>query len=297
MATISMERFIAGVRRYSEFALPIRLAISAALTLAAGTGLGFVAEYAAYNWAMHYGLRPPLEGIPYLRVAVTALTFSILIGGVVAYVGARVMLAMLLDWIHKSLERSASGEAIDPDPPKTMMRKLIHTSVVWYRQRSAMEAVVIAGLASVSAVLFLLYPEPTDRFSIKQLQFFGIGLLCFCAMLLIWNVRVQYWIATAAVALVIFVLPVALFHTEVYGHVLRGLGYGGGSAVSVTVVEDPQSRPARTQVVGYLMLRTSSSLIVYERGSQRMREIPIEQVLFVDHAVTRLTDRPYDLPW
>lgn len=296
MASISLNRFIAVIRRYSEFALPVRLAISAALTLAAGTGLGFVAEYAAYNWAMHYGLRPPLEGIPYLRVAVTALTFSILVGGAMAYLAARLLIAMFVEWVHKNVEHVQDvGESIEAAAPKT--KAVINAVVAWYRRRAPLEAVVIAGLVSLLPLLYVLYVEAPAKNPPKLLQVCGMWVLFFCAMLLIWNVRVQYWIATAAVAIVIFVLPVALFNTEIYGHVLRGLGYGGGSAVSITVVEDPQSRASRTQVVGYLMLRTNSSLIVYERSSQRMREIPIEQVLFLDHAVTRLRDRTYDLPW
>jgi len=293
------ERFLSLIKRFSGFALPVRLLASAAVTLAAGTGLGFVAEYAAYSWAIYYGIRPPLEGIPYLRVAVTGLTVAVLFGGAVVYIAAQLAAHLLLDWLTKNVEKARDfGRSIEKLAPKTGAAGLIEAGLRWYRDRKVLGALVISGALAAAALLYVYYVDNLNASRPRELTpLVAVPLLVFVSMLLIWNTNTKYWISITAVLLVVLGGPVAFFHVEVYGNLLRALGYGGGSRVSVTVVEDPQSNAPRTVVSGYLMLRTTTALIVFESTTQRMREVPMQQVLFIDHSVTTLSDRPYRLPW
>ncbi len=50
------------------------------LTVLGGSGLlGILSEFATYSYAIYYGFRPPVEGIPYLRVTITLVSFVLVI--------------------------------------------------------------------------------------------------------------------------------------------------------------------------------------------------------------------------
>jgi hypothetical protein len=89
---------------YGALVFPLRLAVGGFVTLVAGTWLGFVAEYAAYRWAIYYGMRPPLEGIPYLKVAVTGLSVCILFGGAIVYALVHLAASAILRHIERLTE-------------------------------------------------------------------------------------------------------------------------------------------------------------------------------------------------
>ena len=70
-----------AIERYLSWSLPVRLAVGVFASAVGGFGLGLISEYAAYRYAIHIGIRPPFEGIPYLRVSIASLTFIALFGG------------------------------------------------------------------------------------------------------------------------------------------------------------------------------------------------------------------------
>ena len=75
MTTLQQRLQMLG-KRILENAVPLKLAVGAILGIVTGPGLlGFLSEYATYRYSLYYGLRPPLEGIPYLRAAVTLGSF------------------------------------------------------------------------------------------------------------------------------------------------------------------------------------------------------------------------------
>lgn len=86
-------------RWYSALSLPVRLLIGAVVSGLGGIGVGIISEYAAYNFALYHDIRPPLEGIPYLRATVSAITFLSLMGAGVIYsavfLSAKVLVAAM----------------------------------------------------------------------------------------------------------------------------------------------------------------------------------------------------------
>jgi hypothetical protein len=70
--------------KYAGLVFPLKLLIGTVLGIALGPGfVGLLSEYATYYYAIDLGIRPPLEGIPYLKSAVTA--GSLLLAVVVAF--------------------------------------------------------------------------------------------------------------------------------------------------------------------------------------------------------------------
>lgn len=63
-----------------SLSIPLRLLTGALVATIGGGYVGFLSEFAAYNYAIYYGFRPPLEGIPYLRVSVMVIAFLLYLG-------------------------------------------------------------------------------------------------------------------------------------------------------------------------------------------------------------------------
>jgi hypothetical protein len=294
----AVARFSDLLRRYFEYALPIRLAIGGVITLIAGTGFGFIAEYAAYSWAIYYGIRPPLEGIPYLKIAVTGLTAVIFFGGAALYFFAHAAAGALLNYVS-AVHRKISGYE------KTLDRLLSapessHVSD-WMLEKFKSLSFTAALLTSASisfgfVALIALISHFQNLPPKTAAENSGLFLLLLLGLLLLWNKNSQTWFAIISVFILTIGVPAAFFHVDSYSRLLRLLGYGGGLPIIVVVVEDPGSNRDRTQVDGYLMLRTTSALLVYEPAKNRIREISLQQVLFLDHAARPLSERHPKLP-
>ena len=89
---------------FRAWSLPRRILVSILVGFIAGPGLiGFLSEYATYLYALGADVRPPVEGIPYLRASVTlfSMTLATLVGlifwlarGVVGLLVGQVILAI-----------------------------------------------------------------------------------------------------------------------------------------------------------------------------------------------------------
>jgi hypothetical protein len=271
---------------YGALVFPLRLAVGGFVTLVAGTWLGFVAEYAAYRWAIYYGMRPPLEGIPYLKVAVTGLSVSILFGGAIVYVLVRLAANTLLQYVERA--PGAFGD---------FGQAVVDAFLEFYRNFSVGAVLAISFTVACLVGIGVYITQYIERNDFPVLtDAIGVALLSFFSMLLLWNRNVGVWLAFLAVAAVTIIIPVALFSVTVYDNLLRFLGYGGGLPVVVTVVEDPKEAHSRTELNGFLMLRTNSALLLFEPEKARIREIPLQQVLFLDHNAVPLAKRVPRVP-
>jgi preprotein translocase subunit SecE len=295
MSKGKVQRVVDALRRYSTFAFPIRLMIGAVVTVVAGTGLGFIAEYASYSWAIYYGIRPPLEGIPYLKLAVSALTIAIFLGGALLYVAIHFAAGALLGYANVMFRQlDFYAGLVEKIAPKSGAKSIRGAMFARLRTLKATHAVAFAIFTAGATFIGCRYlPSP-----MREDPYFSslISTSTFVLVLMLWNTRTQAWIALLAVVGLIAALPLSFFHVDFYSKLLRTLGYGGGLPVSVTVVEDPDSDRKRTVVEGFLMLRTTSAILLFDSKQSHIREIPLQQVLFIDHAAVRLSGRKPALP-
>lgn len=268
------------------FGLPLRLLLGAILgALGGSTFLGVISEFAGYSYAIHYGVRPPLEGIPYLRASVTLLTISVFFLGAIAFLAVYLLghawtkLFSLLDKIPSA--RQSNGATVQDIREWPLKRRLIHiltlsvpltltlTSTAFWHPGFNFEGSPFTFGASVFITLIVLY---TILYSPNTIR----------------------WIALISTLLVFVVAPVFLFHAHQYGSLLRFIGYGGGLHVQVTYIE-PQPEALR-EIKGALVLRTSEAIIVYDPEQRVYREIPIQTVRSISHRATNLAERYYVLP-
>lgn len=266
------------------FALPIRLLLGAILgALGGSTFLGVISEFAGYSYAIHYGVRPPLEGIPYLRASVTLLTITVFFAGAIVFLivyflgHAWTRLFSLLD----KIPGQASGATVQNIRNWPLKHRVIHiltlsvpltltlTSIAFWHPGFALEGSPYTWGASVLITFIVLY---TVLYSPNTIR----------------------WIALISTVLVFVVAPAFLFHAHRYGSLLRFIGYGGGLHVKIIYIE-PQPEVLR-EIKGALVLRTSEAIIVYDPEQRVYREIPIQTVRSISHRAASLTERSYALP-
>lgn len=166
-----------------------------------------------------------------------------------------------------------------------------------YRKLTIQNAVFasLALILTVGSVFYSIQRFVYDtRVPLAELAAASLGAFVF--LMLFWNQALRVWLALTALFLMFVVIPGALFNVNIYDNVLRRLGYGGGLPITVTVTGDPSETKCLTAINAYLMLRTNSALILYEPEQGRIREVPLQQILYIDQRAVPLPDRKPKLP-
>ena len=215
--------------KYLGLALPIRLLLGGVISGLGGSGLvGFLSEYAAYSYAVFYGIRPPLEGIPYLRVAVTTATLVVFMGSaalfllVVAFArflilyGYHVVRLILmyiglaltpLRWLRRYIPavRSRVGRRhLELPEPKEFVKKHLVS-------RPARQIVLIALLLALILGSIAAFDEynRTGETAMAVIQGAGAGAVIVVMILLLWRPELVSLFATlgTAISLCLLLLP------------------------------------------------------------------------------------------
>lgn len=254
---------------------PYAVQLRVLLIILGGTGLlGLVAEFATYSYAIYFGFRVPVEGVPYLRAAVTLVSFvSILLcilGFTVIYFLANVMLVSidtLLVYFSKLLGKneqllfSEIFSIIRTRPPLWLFFLCVVTSGLY------------------ASILTFVLPEPFNALSFidivnnSAVLFFATFLTFMFVTVSVFIPKIIKNIAILAGAVSLIFIPALLFHADSYANFLRITGFGGGRLVSIEFRNDSESQ-AREIAEGYLLLRTQTYTIIYEEIGNEVLEIP-----------------------
>ena len=269
--------------------------------------LGFLSELATYRFAINYGIRPPLEGIPYLRATVT-------FGGIFITVIAAIVFLLTLRFASNAATRVAGivrdveffqnrlfpeGISGIPSIEETLQRfrKLPITSIF---ALAFTTGILMAGLVSLidgymGEASFKQAPLP----EIFYYSIFGLWAMIF--VFVAWNRITIWYIAAASTFLSYMGVLILMFTPSHYASFLRFLGYGGGLPVAIELdtlqQTDSGFSVSNSQAYeGYLLLRTTDSLILYDAESAEVLEFPVSKVLSVRHKAEPLTQLDYKLP-
>lgn len=285
---------------YSDLSIPARLAIGGVVSAVGGAGVvGFLSEYAAYTYAIYYGVRPPLEGVPFLRVAVTAMTFLVYSCSALIFL-LLLLLARLLLWYSYNLLRQflqwslflrryfeSLGKLIPvsrkvaklfvlPEPEELVDRYL-------RPQKPRVIAVwTIVAFLLVGTLVFTDQIGATGQIWISLLYGVVTGILVGTALVLLWRPALISAVASMGTLLFFVVAPFSLFHAPSYGSVLRMIGYGGGIPVSVGILAE--SGEIVRGATGFLVLRTNEALMLYEPPNGVI-EIPYGKIGSIDYSM------------
>lgn len=273
--------FIATWKFLTSLSLPQRIISSLVVSLIAGPALvGFVSEYATYCYAVRSGVRPPVEGIPFLRASVTlACIFLSLAVGIAIILARQAIneLVVLYLWSWKFIVSRAKKWGLDTifklegDPPENPMAALegviaridIKNLFAWYAAFLFTTSFATFYLEGVVAALTLAFSM----------------VLAVTIMLSVWRPGF-IWLAATLVGIALQVICIfSLFNQQHFGTFLARIGFGGN--VPVVIYYKNSLSPISMQLV----LRSGDWFIGRSCSASPSAhiEIPVEQVLRIEY--------------
>lgn len=307
-----LDQSLAYIKRVLPWTISLKLGLGALLGAVGGAGiLSYLTEYATYSYAIHYGIRPPLEGVPYLKVAVGFGSFFLLLTGAVVLT-LTVMALRAFVWVFSYAV--AFGYVF----LKNIVQKIrswkfeflmeLKRSFAAYRKNLDLSAnssasshevfvrvctMVLLAIAGVQSRLF------GDDDSLKSdaasiAYSFGYFYLLM-ATLVVDRPKLAWWFAIGSTLTYFAICIGAMFMPTQYSSFLRLVGYGGGLPVAVSMRDDPTESQSKGENF-YLMLRTNESFVVMNAQKNKFTEIPRDQVRSISHADGGLRSLPYQLP-
>jgi len=270
---------------FFQWSLPLKLLTSVVVALVGGGFLGYLAEFATYNYAIQFGFRVPIEGIPYLKAAVTFGSFFLFLTGVLVFAltwfALKTILAprRFLDglrkcaWMNnwsgwKSLADQVKDET-NPTGGATLLDRTINKT--W--PRILIFAFTVAALLPIAvwSGYNLFSPMPSEV--LYPMYIIGAP---FTAAMLIAQVRPNSLPVLATVGTLLYFVGalVVLWTPTTHAWMLRQLGYGGGIPIRIELSEDHITIPMDAKSDLYLMSRTTEAYILFDRISKEFVEVP-----------------------
>lgn len=251
------------------------------------SGSGFFAllsDFATYNFALWYGFRIPVEGVPYLKMTVALLGLFTAVSVLLLYFSIYALLNILWfmmrtsnqisAWLDKftNLKDSDSAARIE-----RVMRELSNIAIIIISL-----SIAVAYYLIVTAVFYI-----SDDCGDNGINCFNHGPTSFIYVLIVFLSLVMarpQWIkliAGIASISVIFIILVYAFSPSKYAEFLRFAGFGGGKPISVYMLGvDSKSE---TKVEGGLLIRSNDYLTVYSERTQSSLEIPMALVRKIEY--------------
>jgi hypothetical protein len=283
------------INAVSNLSLPIRLTIGGLIGVLGGSSfLGFISEFAGYSYAIHYGARPPLEGIPYLRASVTLLSLTLFLAGAAAFTTVYFIGKIFFMPIDVTLRSLAWVKKASPDQVRRAAIRIRTMPILEKMKRVAMASIFLTGAILSMAFISGLTIEPGSKITFTLVDAVLIYALSFVLYMLMLSPQVWRWLALLSATFLFVIAPIALFNAHFYSRLLRFIGYGGGIHVSLVFSEPEAEVMRRTE--GALFLRTSSAIILYDFRQGKFHEIPMQTIRSISHPAVSFSRREFILP-
>lgn len=292
------------MKSFFDLALPIKLVVGAILGIIAGPGLiGLISEYATYVYAIRIGIRPPLEGIPYLNATVGVGSLMLVITASALFILVRTIVYRLMLRITSSITDtqniinifSFSFKKFFKFKAQTLETLRLTETIKNLNFREillvSLPTAIICGLLvysvsllQASRVLQLFSEHSVFSENYALVNGFFCAIVVFIVMLTIWSEKAIWWIASLSGVSFYIACFTFMFSLSLYSDFLRLVGYGGGAEVVVT------QRVGTSDVMEnsyHLLLRTTDSLICIDNSNQQIVEIPINKVQSIKYSLTQ----------
>lgn len=285
--------------RALPWAMPLKLIFGAILGALGSAGLlGYLSEFATYSYSVYYGIRPPVEGIPYLRAAVTYGSFFLLISAALIFGSSVALINSFIGYLDNTIEKARGIISIVVDPPEIPLSRDV-TEILTKRsaKQILLMLIAVAGVFTAAGYIAATVIDSVDQKAeisptIIALSCGSYGLI---TALAISRKGAIWWIAAAATIAYFAAWLIVLFSPIKYSQFLRMVGHGGGIQVAIEL-RDPDHSRAFSRRSCYLMIRSTDAIIVYSDSDRRIVEIPRDQVRSISHDSDGLLHLPYKLP-
>jgi len=270
------------IERFLNLTLPWRILLSATIVFLSGPALiGFLSEYATYWYAINNGVRPPVEGIPYLAATVTFVSVLIVLAASITFYLSRIVVRYFIgnvvvafegytrlpNTISRLLKRSFSFESA------SLNRTVIQVGGITDKIRgvSTKGIIIISAVTALSA-FGITYCRLSNIGETEALQqALAISIYSIALILSLWRQYVMKVIASLSVVFFYVFSISLLFNQTYYSEFLKLTGFGGGQMVSLNL----KGRP--TPIEMELILRSKDWFIGFSANGDNL-EIPLEAV-------------------
>lgn len=267
---------------FLNLTFPWRILLSAMMVFLSGPALiGFLSEYATYWYAINKGVRPPVEGIPYLSATVTFASLSIVLTASIAFYLSRAIVRYFIgnvvasfegytklpSMILKLLKRLFSFES------ESLNRTIDHVGGITDKIRSVSpKGIIILSMVIALSVFGISYWRLSVAQDGKVLEgATAISIYAIALILSLWRQFIMKLIAFLSVVLFYVFSVSLLFNQTYYSEFLKLTGFGGGQVISINLKD--QSTPVEME----LILRSKDWFIGFSENGENL-EIPKESV-------------------
>lgn len=291
------------IRRTVVWSFPIKLALSGLIGALGGSSLlGIFSEYANYFYAMSYGIRPPIEGIPYLKASVTLISLALLTSGAILFA----FTILLFKWFAISTNSLSRGIRISLTKGKGSFFRRLSTSIKrndvtrvfkekpwWFRcLGSFVTGAIIYGVFEAFQLFFPPRPSIADTINIITAAYTVFACIAFITITQPSSIK---WVATLTTLAYFSAWLIFLFTPNYYSHFLRLVGYGGGLPVSIELREKSTSDLSMDKNL-HLIIRTTEAFILLNDSTNQFIEIPKDQIRSIRHSTGGLDNLTPYLP-
>ena len=248
--------------KFSALSFSVKfLIISLAGTLGGSTYIAFLSEYATYYYAWDAGIRIPAEGSPYLKATIAAISFIAILASIfvffVIYISGKVVVLIFFNIEGKEIRGILS---------------ISLSKMSWKRVLIASFSTGVIGAFLWGFTLYFKYGSDRDIIQ-ESLQF---GSFLFVSYIIMCKRVVTVMLSSSIALLFLALSPFILFNVELYGNLLKELGYGG--KLPITVIYPSEKDKSRVS----LFLRTSSSLFIFNKEGNIV-EYPISEIKYIEY--------------
>lgn len=224
--------------------------------------IGFINRYALYVYAYTQGVRIPVEGVPYLDLAVTLVSFGV--------IALAILYSSMVYWMFARVKFIASRYRLYDSKGKKAALLFVYVML-------AILSIVIGERALAYLANNSDFPLPHGVETLRTPLVGAIGIVVLIIILALRPAHDAIKRRTAATAalLVTGLMIMAMFTPKVYGAFLREIRFGGGLPVDVTVQKaDTVFETIRARLVVY----TNNGLLLRKADSGEVLEIYRERI-------------------
>lgn len=221
--------------------------------------IGFFNKYALYYHAICQDFRVPVEGVEYIDLAITLVSFAFVFISIIGSITIYSFLNLSANFFSRLVVRSNDGKIQGRWKSFFMIfqiilavsaSSLLSTSVHSFVSGSVKYPELLLGISIVVGILSIGYSFSKSESSRKILTLM---------------------VVLVGVSLIIL----SLFNQNVYQNFLRKIQYGGEIPIEI---EYRKADNTESNLKGLLLIRTSRSITIKNLDSQNISEVPIERV-------------------
>lgn len=272
--------YIDFFKGFFVWSLPLKLVVSAFLGVFSAGVLGWLSEYATYSYSVYYGVRPAVEGVPYLAASVALGSFLILMLTAIAFGLSYLFIRILFpDFWLKVFFRNDGREVLKHVPFFETKSNFL----------AILGALFLVGVIWTSMFVTAYFKNSLHDFKENWIVISVLFIFSFFSTLA--SLR-PHWLPRIAMGVALLNMVfwcVIMFSPQVYAKYLRIVGHGGGYP-AVLELDDGGKLDI------YLFLRTSHSYLVLSADAKKVIEIPKLRVNSLEHGLAALHGVEYILP-